>query len=56
MGLRDEDTVWHPQPFIVRREATFNEWLEYCRSMGIILPDHEVAQARAAYFYEISTD
>lgn len=58
IGVSDKDRNIYPnQPFIVIREATFEEWIsEYNLEVRIPLTNFELVEAKKGHFYEISID
>lgn len=58
-GLSDHTQGWHAQqPFVVLREATFQEWVAFAEDEGIEISANimHAAQRSNARFYGISTD
>ena len=59
-GITDERNHYYPDhPFIVVREATFEEWLAgHLERGGAPLTPQQLAKAKSptSFFYEIATD
>ena len=52
-GITDADGIWRPQPFVVTREATIDEWRAHLREDGV---DDTDLVPIGSHFYAISTD
>lgn len=54
VGIYDQNLKWHPQPFVVIREVTREDWEDYCHSQGVkdLGPEPETL----TNFYEVSVD
>ena len=57
-GITDMNYVDHPEaPFVVIREATFEEWLKEANEDGLDISEIQRAYAKKyGHFYEVSVD
>lgn len=56
VGCRDGDGKWTDQPYVLLREVTQAEWIDWCLSVGRRATAWEVVGTARDRFFEVTTD
>lgn len=55
-GCRDADKKWVDQPYVLLREVTQAEWIDWCNQANAPASDREIFGTRNDRFFEVATD
>ncbi len=59
LGCTDVDAVFHAdQPFVLLREVTQAEWIQWCRSQGMTprVIKQQIARTGKSRYFEVQSD